>query len=680
MSTAAAVRAGRTFVEVLMDDTQFRAAVTRVEQRMVKLSRSLKTMGAGMAATGAVMGLPMVLAARQAAKFEDALLELKAAEKSITPATLRLVREEAIKLSNALGESPEDVMRAFTLLIKAGTPVQDALNGAAKSAVQFARVSGVAAEEAATFMKVATNMFSVTPAQAVDTLSAAADSTEATMAGLVEAFGLVGAVAAGTDQTLFGTAQAIAALAKSGIHGEEAGTGIKVFLSRLIAPSQEASEALGKLGLTVEMFRDKAGDLLPLSQMVDILNKQLGHLSNDTLDKIMRDDSIVRVFGDRGIKVMKTFAVVGKDGMEEVARAMENSRSVAEKHQIVMSGITGTILRLQNAVKLMAMAFMDGGTPALKAFANASIPVMDGIAFLLTRIPAISPVLATMAASLFGLGVVATAVGFSCQFVAYGLGGLVLLKPVLVAALGVISRAVYGLAAAFGVLRAVVSANPLGAFLILSLVASAAVVPLNPRAKRKDAAAAASAAAPAGGDPAQIQRDQNRDPLLEPGAPGDAMAAGGERGKSLGTFAAAVASQMGIGPALSSQQQMVNFAAMTAANTEELVKQSMEMPQKMAAAIFENIGSFAPSLPFRGGRALPTKGPNGEWVQPNDSLPPAADLQAGMNAPGVRGGVGVRNNGDLLTASERTAVASEEARNFLRQLVERAANGGLSFA
>ena len=106
----------------------------------------------------------------------------------------------------------------------------------------------------------------------------------------------------------------------------------------------------------------------------------------------------------------------------------------------------------------------------------------------------------------------------------------------------------------------------------------------------------------------------------------------------------------------------------------------MEMPQKMAAAIFENVGSFAPSLPFRGGRALPTKGPNGEWVQPNDSLPPAADLQAGMNAPGVRGGVGVRNNGDLLTASERTAVASEEARNFLRQLVEKAANGGLSFA
>jgi len=677
MSTVAAVRAGRTFVEVLMDDTQFRAAMTRVEQRMVKLSRSLKTMGASMAATGAVMGLPMVLAAKQAAKFEDALLELKAAEKSITPDALKRVRDEAISLSKALGESPETVMQAFTLLIKAGMTVEDAINGVAKSAVQFSRVSGVSAEEAATFMKTAMNMFGVTAAEAVDTLSAAADSTEATMAGLVEAFGLVGAVAAGTNQTLFGTAQAIAALAKSGIHGEEAGTGIKVFLSRLIAPSGEATEALARLGLTVEMFRDKAGDLLPLSQMVEILNKQLGHLSHDTLDKIMRDDAIVRVFGDRGIKVMKTFAVLGKAGMEEVAIAMERSRSVSEKHQIVMAGLTGTFLRLQNSVKLMAIAFMEGGTPALKKFADAAIPVMDSISSLLTSVPAISPALATMAAALFGVGIVATGLGFAVQFVAYGLSGLALLKPIIVAALGVISTAVYGLAAAFTVLRAVVERFPVASILgfgAFGLAAMGAMV-----ATRKVGAKAGDAAAVGGaaGDPAKIKRDQNRDPLAQPGKQGAGMASG-DRGKSLGTFAAAVASQMGIGPALSSQDQMVNFAAMTAANTEELVKQSMVIPQQIAAEIFKSIGNVTPTLPF--GPKPPVQGPDGLFNVPGAKIPAAADLQAGMNAPGVRGGVGARNNGDLVSASERAAIAAEESRNYLRQLVEKSANGGLAFA
>lgn len=677
MSSASAVRAGRTFVEVLMDDTQFRAAMTRVEQRMVKLSRSLKTMGAGMAATGAVMGLPMVLAARQAAKFEDALLELKAAENSLTPDGLRRIRDEAIRLSRSLGEAPEDVMKAFTLLIKAGMPVEQAMGGAAKSAVEFSRVSGVAAEEAATFMKVAMNMFGVTAEQAVDTLSAAADSTEATMAGLVEAFALVGAVAAGTNQTLFGTAQAIAALAKSGIHGEEAGTGIKVFLSRLIAPSNEAREALGKLGLTVEMFRDQAGDLLPLAQMVDILNKQLGHLSNDTLDKIMRDDAIVRVFGDRGIKVMKTFVVLGKEGMDEIHKAMEVSRSVAEKYDIVMSGITGTILKLQNAVKLMAMAFMEGGAPALKSFSKAAIPVMDGITYLLTSIPSVSPALATMAATLFGVGVVATGVGFAVQFVAYGLSGLALLKPIIVAALGVISTAVYGLAAAFVVLRAVVERFPVASILGFGAVGVAAMGAMvaNRRVGGGAGGAAAAGGAPAGG--AKIKGDENRKPLAEPGNPG-AMAASGERGPSLGTFAAAVASQMGIGPALSSQEQMVNFAAMTAANTEELVKQSMVIPQQIAAAIFDNIGGMAPTLPF--GPKPPVQGPDGLFNVPGAKIPAAGDLQAGMNAPGVRGGVGARNNGDLVSASERAAIAAEESRNYLRQLVEKAANGGLSFA
>jgi len=139
-----------------------------------------------------------------------------------------------------------------------------------------------------------------------------------------------------------------------------------------------------------------------------------------------------------------------------------------------------------------------------------------------------------------------------------------------------------------------------------------------------------------------------------------------------------VASQMGIGPALSSQDQMVNFAAMTAANTEELVKQSMVIPQQIAAEIFKSIGGVAPTLPF--GPRPPVQGPDGLFNVPGAKIPAAADLQAGMNAPGVRGGVGARNNGDLVSASERAAIAAEESRNYLRQLVEKAANGGLAFA
>lgn len=51
-----------------------------------------------------------------------------------------------------------------------------------------------------------------------------------------------------------------------------------------------------------------------------------------------------------------------------------------------------------------------------------------------------------------------------------------------------------------------------------------------------------------------------------------------------------------------------------------------------------------------------------------------------MAPPGVRGGVAARSDRDLVSMSERAAIAAEESRGYLRQLVEKARNGGLAFA
>jgi hypothetical protein len=53
-------------------------------------------------------------------------------------------------------------------------------------------------------------------------------------------------------------------------------------------------------------------------------------------------------------------------------------------------------------------------------------------------------------------------------------------------------------------------------------------------------------------------------------------------------------------------------------------------------------------------------------------MPNAAALQAGIQkvAPAVAGGVAARSDRDLLSASERTALASEEAALLLRRMLE----------
>jgi hypothetical protein len=113
--------------------------------------------------------------------------------------------------------------------------------------------------------------------------------------------------------------------------------------------------------------------------------------------------------------------------------------------------------------------------------------------------------------------------------------------------------------------------------------------------------------------------------------------ASGKRGESLGTFAGIVANQLGVGPALTAQEQTANNTGKMADGIDALVRQ---------------------------GEAR---------------VPGAAALQAGMAAPGAKGGVAAGGGRDLLSATERTAIAAEQQNTYLRQLLEKFRGPGFAF-
>jgi TP901 family phage tail tape measure protein len=625
--SAGAVRAGKAFVEITANDTDFQRGLKRVQHSVVRLGNVMRQVGSGMAIAGGAMGLPMVLAARQAATFEDALLELQGAVSDITPDQMRAVREEAIRLSRAMGVAPEKIAQSFTLLIKAGMGVEDALRGGAKAATEFARVSGVEAADAAEFMKVAMNVFGISATQAADTLSAAADSSETSIASMVESFALVASVAKGTGQSLFGLSQGLAVLARYGIKGEEAGTGIKTLLVKLLAPAKDAKDALATLGLSMESLVDETGKLLPLAQLAGVFRKALGGMGKEAREAMLANEALVKVFDVRGIRVIQAFSDIGEKGFNDIATAMENSRTVSEKFSIAMSGITGSFERLYSAVQRMAIAFMVGAAPALSAFAAAAVPVMDFMAFIFTQVPIISPILAGMAAGLFGVGLAALGAGAMLGFMNFGLKNIINFRTTFVMAVRAMTSVIGNFSRALVGLRVAMLAIPGWGWALAALAAAGGAA----------AWMMSGSGSTAKGKGSGIKRDANRDPLANPMAGGMAAQARA-RGEALGTFSAAVASQLGIGPALTAADE-------TAANTGRMAD---------------------------GVDALVRQG--------EARMPGAAALQAGMVPPGVRGGVAARSDRDLVSMSERAAIAAEESRTYLRQLVEKARDGGLAFA
>lgn len=414
MASAGSVRAGGAFVEIFARDTEFHRAMTRVQARLKAVGASMQKFGTGLMIGGTALGLPMVLAARQAATFEDAILGLRAAA-GLSADEVAKLEAEALRLSRAMDVAPANVANAMLELAKAGMSVDEILGGAAKSAIEFARVSGVDMADAAVFMKVAMNSFGVSAVEAVDTLSAAADASETSIAAMVESFALVGSAGALFNQSLFDISQGLAVLARFGIRGEEAGTGIKTLLVRLVEPSKEAEEALASVGLALSDFRDADGKLLPLVQIVGVLQKAL-----EGVDQQMRDRILGTVFGDRGIRVIGAFLKVGVDGFGTMADAMESNLPVSQKFQILMSGLSGAFSRIGAAVQRLSISF----AKALGSSASGVISVLefllDVLGMLIERFPLVTKVVVGGVAVVLALGAAAIVLGLAFKVAAAG--------------------------------------------------------------------------------------------------------------------------------------------------------------------------------------------------------------------------------------------------------------------
>lgn len=441
MASAGGIRAGGAFVEIFAKDGQFHQAMARVQSKMQSVASSLQRFGTGLSLGGAALGAPLVLAARQAAGFEDALLGMKGAA-GLGVAEVNKLASVAKGLGKSLGVSPTEIAQAFLELTKAGMSVEEVLDGAGKSAVEFSKVSGVGAEQAAVFMKAAMNVFGVSAQEAVDTLSAAADSSETSIAAMVESFSQVGSAGKTFNQSLFGISQAMVALAKSNIMGEEAGTAIKTMLTKLVAPTDDAREALGRLGLSVADFRDEAGNLLPMQQIAGVFENALGKMGGNPADIMASQQALVDVFEQRGIKVITAFANIGEKGFAKIAQEMQAALPVSQKFAITMEGITGQFRRLATGVELISIAFGDAISGSLKATTDILAGMMNWVSGLITQFPQLAIGISAVAAGMVALGTAAIAAAIAVK----GLAAAAAILAALASPAGAIALVVAALA------------------------------------------------------------------------------------------------------------------------------------------------------------------------------------------------------------------------------------------
>jgi TP901 family phage tail tape measure protein len=403
--SASKVRMGQAFVEIGATTHKLFKALNAANARIGRFASGMRSVGTKMMSVGTAMAAPIAAAAVVGARFQDVMLNMRAST-GATAQQMDQMRSAAMSMSAALGVGPTEAASGFLELLKAGMSVEQVLGGAGQAALQFAKVGQMSVSEAAVVMADAMTVFSVGGEQAANTLSAAADASSTNVHDIALAFSQVSAVAGLANQSIGDTAAALAVLANNGVKGSDAGTSLKTMLMRLMAPADDAAEALAGIGLSGDSFRGADGRMRSMVEIIGTLNTAMAGMG-----QAGRDDIFRRIFGQDAIRAAAILTTAGVDGFGAMTDSMQTALPVSAKFGTIMSGLSGSAASVLAAMQRLGIAVSDAVAPALAQMGEQIVAVVNGLATFASKNGELVASIAKGVAIFAGAGVATYALG-----------------------------------------------------------------------------------------------------------------------------------------------------------------------------------------------------------------------------------------------------------------------------
>lgn len=422
MASASGIRMGKVFVEIGADPAKFFAALQGVQKSIGRIGSAMQSLGTKMVGIGTAFAAPLAGAIVAGSKFEDVLLNMRAST-GASAEQLNALKASAMQMSQALGVGPTEAAQGFLELLKAGMSVEQVLGGAGQAAIQFAKVGDMAVADAAVVMADAMNVFKVSGQVAANMLSAAADASSTSIQGISLAFSQVSAVASLANQSIDDTAAALAVLANAGVKGSDAGTSLKTMLMRLMAPANDAAEAMAGIGLSTDSFRNADGTMKPMVEIIRTLETALAGM-----DQAARDDIFRRIFGQDAIRAAAVLTQAGVAGFSAMQQGMNDALPVGDKFEQLMGGLSGAATKIYSAIQRLAIAITEALGPSLLALAEPIMNVIGGFATFVQKNQELVASVAKGIAIFVGVGAAIAGVGLALTTVAAAMG--LVLSPI----------------------------------------------------------------------------------------------------------------------------------------------------------------------------------------------------------------------------------------------------------
>lgn len=291
------------------------------------------------------------------------------------------MQEQGSELSVKYGVSQKNIAEGYQELVKRGYSSAQAL-GAMDTILQGSVASGddfndVVHNATATLesfgMKVTdVNGMNQNTKEVVNQMAYAADMTATDFQSLGKAMEYVGSSAHLSKISLAETSAAIGVLSNNGLEADKAGTGLRKVIISLQSPTDDATGALRRIGLSTKDFIDKSGDMKSMTDIFGMLNEH-----TKTLSSFEKGQLFHTLFGTTGQQAGSILASNAKD----LGELTEKVKDAADGAGYVKQLADKNMGSVQNELK----QFKAAGEAVLIMIGQRFLPVLSDAATSMAR-------------------------------------------------------------------------------------------------------------------------------------------------------------------------------------------------------------------------------------------------------------------------------------------------------
>ena len=303
-----------------------------------------------------------------ASDFTSAMAELRVAAKPTADELARL-DDLAVQLGNDAklpGVSAVDAAQAFRQLAVSGVDLTTVLGGSGRAVLALSRALGTDAETAAKAVAAGVNVFKigakdtekVADALAVASIRSGSSAAELSDAMQQAAFSFSNTFRAvdGGLPSMINMNAVLAAFAKNGIRGSDAGTSLKTALQFMGGKSKDAREMLGQLakmaGVTGSVLYDADHNTRSFADTIKILRDGLNKLPNAE----ERASYISKIFGTDASRAAAVLKSLNDEDLVNFRDEVMKGGAAAQLAAAKNAGWKGALDALQSSIETVAIS------------------------------------------------------------------------------------------------------------------------------------------------------------------------------------------------------------------------------------------------------------------------------------------------------------------------------------